>query len=304
MKITKANLSDKPIIYRMWKDAFAEDDGGSVDHYFSAYYAEDQCWILRDEDMIVSTLQVHKHDMMLMGKRIRISYIVGVVTHPLYRNKGFMRKLLNGVIEILERTDLVTVLQGYTPEIYEPFGFEKVYRRRKYSLDKSMIPLLSAQGITYTADVSEMSALYREFTQHFTGYMLRNEAHFTKAISEIKAMDGKVIYYREGGVLKGYCVFYVHDTHIEIDEMIYLDSVGLLKMMSTLCNSKDRIILYLSQSEDLARILPKAVYSWQEYMSVRINDLALFNQCFGTRVTNAKEGFNSVNKPLWIHDSQ
>lgn len=304
MKLCKASATDKEILYKQWKEAFEHDDGGSIDHYFSAYYNPNECYILKDENTILSSLQVHRHVMVLQGKRIEVSFIVGVLTPPEFRKKGYMKMLMDEVLDMLDHQNLITVLQAYIPEIYEPFGFQKIYRRKKFIVDKTMVPVLSAQGISYTVDPGDLQAFYKQFTAHFDGYFLREDGYYQKRFAELKAEGGRVMILKEQGVVKGYCMFTVEQKHIDIDEILYIDAVSLLKMVSTLLNGKDKVILHVSAHEDLSRILPGAQASLEEYMSVRINDFDLFNKLFETRATTVSQAMTLGGKPLWVHDSQ
>ncbi|TFG81180.1 MAG: GNAT family N-acetyltransferase [Erysipelotrichales bacterium] len=304
MKLCKASATDKEVLYKQWKEAFEHDDGGSIDHYFSAYYNPKECYLLKEEDTILSSLQIHRHTMVLQGKRLEIAYIVGVLTPPAFRKKGYMKRLMEEVLDILDHQCLITVLQAYIPEIYEPFGFQKIYRRKRFTVDKSMVPTLSTQGISYTMDSHDLLSLYKQFTSHFDGYFLREEGYFEKRIAELKAEGGKVMILKEQGVVKGYCIFTIEAKHIDIDEILYVDAVSLLKMVSTLLNGKDKVMLHVSANEDLSRILPDSPVNLEEYMSVRINDFDLFNKLFETRVTTSSQAMTLGGKPLWVHDSQ
>lgn len=304
MKLCKASATDKEILYKQWKEAFEHDDGGSIDHYFSAYYNPNQCYMLKDGDTILSSLQVHRHVMVLQGKRLEIAFIVGVLTPPAFRKKGYMKKLMDEVLDILDHQCLITVLQAYIPEIYEPFGFQKIYRRKKFTIDKSMVPVLSTSGISYTVDPKDLQTFYKQFTTHFDGYFLRGDNYYEMRFAELKAEGAKVMILKEQGVVKGYCMFSIEPKHIDIDEILYVDAVSLLKMVSALLNGKDKVILHVSANEDLNRILPGSSATLEEYMSVRINDFDLFNKLFETRVTTASQAMTLGGKPLWVHGSQ
>lgn len=304
MKLYRASATDKAILYKQWKDAFAHDDGGSIDYYFNTYYDPTECYLLKEGESILSSLHVHRHTMVLHGKRISASYIVGVLTPMEYRRKGYMKHLMDEVLDMLSHQDLVTVLQGYNPELYEPFGFEKIYRRKKIMVDNTMIPVLSSQGISYTVDPKEFQSFYREFTKHFTGYFLREQGYYEKRFGELKAEGGKVLVLKEDGVVKGYCMFSIQPKSIDIDEILYVDALSCLKMISTLLNGKEKVFLHVSEHEELTRILPGSSANLEEYMSVRINDFDLFNKLYDTRVSSARQAMALSGKPLWIHDSQ
>ena len=276
MKLYRASATDKAILYKQWKDAFAHDDGGSIDYYFNTYYDPTECYLLKEGESILSSLQVHRHTMVLHGKRISASYIVGVLTPMEYRRKGYMKHLMDEVLDMLSHQDLVTVL----------------------------IPILSSQGIPYTLDPQEYQTFYKEFTKHFTGYFTREDGYYEKRFGELKAEGKKVLVLKEDGVVKGYCMFGIQPKSIDIEEILYVDALSCLKMISTLLNGKEKVFLHVSEHEELTRILPGSSANLEEYMSVRINDFDLFNKLYDTRVSSARQAMSLSGKPLWIHDSQ
>ncbi|MBN2849068.1 MAG: GNAT family N-acetyltransferase [Erysipelotrichaceae bacterium] len=304
MKLCRASATDKAILYQQWKAAFAHDDGGSIDHYFNALYDPMECYLLKENDSILCSLQVHRHTMNLHGKRVSVSYIVGVLTPPEHRRKGYMKRLMDEVLDMLSHQDLITVLQAYNPSLYEPFGFARVYKRKRIWVDKSMVPSLSSQGISYNADPGELTAFYKEFTKHFDGWFVREGDYYEKRFAELRAEGASILTLKEDGVLKGYCMFSINGRHADIQEILYLDTLSLLKMISALLMGKEKVVLHVSQHENLTRVLPGSTESEEDYMSVRINDYDLFNKLFDTRVNSPLQAMTMGQKPLWISDSQ
>lgn len=304
MKLRLAKPSEEKLIYAWWKEMFAFDDGGYTDYYFAHLYPQAKTYVLADDqDELVSCLNVHPKVLIFNGQRFRASMIVGVMTLPKHQHKGYMHELLNGVLKILSATELFTLIQAYEEGIYAPFGFEDAYFRRQFIVDQKQLPVMSAQGVSSVIDPVSMKALYERFTSHFNGSALRTLEDIKSLIEEVKAQKGKILSYQADQTLKAYALAFPHASHIEIDEIIYTDTQSLLTILGALGNSNPRLLLKVSQAEDLSRLLPNSPMEIKSYTAIRINDLALFNEHFKLNVKNTSEALHAFKAPLWIREN-
>jgi len=304
MKLRLAKASEDRIIYNWWKEIFSFDDGGYTDFYFQHLYPSAKTYVLADEkDELVSCLNVHSKVLTFNGDRFRASFIVGILTVPQHQHKGYMHELLNGVLEILSATELFTLIQAYKEQAYAPFGFEDAYFRRHYIIDQKHLPVMSATGVSTQEDPLSMKELYQSFTSHFSGSPLRSEADFKLLIEEVKAQKGRVITFAQDAKLKAYALIYPQTSHIDIDEIVYSDTLSLMTLLSTLGNSNPHLLLKVSQAEDLTRLLPHSPMEIKTYTSIRINDLKLFNDHFKMNVRSTKEALHGFKAPFWIREN-
>jgi predicted acetyltransferase len=304
-RLRRAKEEDKSLIYRWWKGIFAEDDGGHTDYYFDQLYQTKQSYLLVDEqNELISSCQVHTKTLDFNGKPLQVSFIVGVFTLPKYRGQGYMKELLTKVLEILEYRDLLTFIQGYNPNLYVPFGFEKIYIRNHYWLDTLSLPTLSPMGITYSCSALELKDLYKQFTKHFTGYVIRSTEDFNQLLLELNALGGKLIAYQENERLLAYAFVYAFSNHIEIEEMVYLNSKAMMAILGSLKSTNLPIRLSVSQKEDLSRIFPYATLEQKEYTNVRLNDARLMNELYKLNIKSAEALFMASEKPIWFRENQ
>lgn len=305
MKIRLAREDERPLITRYWKEIFAHDDGGHSDFYFALSYQSKQSYCLVDDkDQIVSSCQVHTKTLDFNGKPLQVSFIVGVFTLPQHRGQGYMRILLEEVLDILSHRDLLTFIQGYDPELYTSFGFEKIYYRSNYTILPRQLPILSPQGVTTNLSAQEMLDLYQSFTSHFTGYAKRSLLDFQLLLQENHAMGGRVLAYHKQGKLEAYAFIYPHRDYLELDEVIYLNAMSLMTLLSSLSSANLPLKLSVSSKEDLTKILPGIRVETFPYTNVRLNDVALFNELYKVRVVNVQEAFTFARKPLWFRENQ
>ena len=305
MTLRLAHPDEHRLIYHWWKDIFAFDDGGHIDYYFSTYVPNAQIYVLADaQDQLLSALCVHFKTLSINGSTFQSSFIVGIFTPPKHRHHGYMHQLLNGVLAHRSHNDLLTLIQAYEPGVYAPFGFVDLYARRQFILDARHVPVISSQGVTYEPDPIAMTALYRRFTAHFNAFAVRTVQDMEDLIGEVKAQQGRIISVGNGADLNAYAFIFPHSTHIEIDEIVYTDAKALLQIVSTLLASSAKVLLKVSQAEDLTKLFPKAPMERVPYTAIRINNLELFNAHFGVSAANPQAALVTLNRPLWFRENQ
>jgi predicted acetyltransferase len=302
MKVVMADVNDKPDIYRLWKQAFSHDDGGYTDHYFKSLYDQADTYLLRDEQEIYCTLQVQKHVMMLHGKLIEYGFIMGVVTPPQFRRQGMMRKLMNEVLAILDRQCLVSVIQGYQPEIYYEYGFMPTYYQQQLRLERSKQSGRDSKGVVFGYQPQLMAELYQAFTQHFNGYRQRDILYYQQWLPSLQAMGYQVaLCYSDSEMVIGYMVYKVLDHLLAIEEIIYINAPTLRRLVNFGFSIAEQVQLKVSVAEHIERLF--VVSEQQIIMStmVRINDYHLFNELYGRQVSEVSEAM-AAEKPLYFNE--
>lgn len=301
--IRYALTEEKNKIHDIWKDTFAFDDGGFTDFFFAELYDKGLHYVLVQEDVIASIASVFKHDFMIGGKRLKVSMISGVATLPVYRQRGFMSKLMNEVLDQMSHQDLVTMIQAYDPAIYKKFGFEVVYHRRRYYFNYRGFNYSSTDGIKDEIRIDDLLRIYRRFTRLFSGFKIRNAEYYTTMLKGIKAQDQMIrIVYDSNGNPKGYFVYERNLKQIIIHECLYLDAKTLNKILSYCLSQRENVILYLSEYERIERLYPGVAYDTSDYTMVRINDYQLFNKLFKSEIIDPHSAMTIDNKPLFMHE--
>ncbi len=305
MIIRKAQESDKERIEKAWRHIFADDDHGHSDFYFKFAYDPFQAFLLTtDQDELISCAQVHEKTLMFAGKALKVSFIVGLLTLPQYRRQGYMNKLLTEILEIQERKHHFTIIQAYDPTLYLKYGFEPIYDRVTYNIEPNQVPVISSVGISTQIQAEDMLKLYKQFTQHFDGYIRRDLVDFKKLQQEILAQGGKLVAYLQNGQLEAYGCVLFENGDVIFDEVVYLNANALLKCINAVTSLNKMIKIKVSPKENLKRILVNATSTSEVYTFVKLNDAKLFNELFKSNVTSAQEAFLLTQKPLWIRENQ
>ena len=68
------------------------------------------------------------------------------------------------------------------------------------------------------------------------------------------------------------------------------------------CGATGNVFTFVSEYENMGKLLLNAEVSTFGAMMVKINDEALFEECFNRSAKPLKDAFHDVNKPLYIHE--
>ena len=187
--------------------------------------------------------------------------------------------------------------------MYIQFGFEMVYYRRRYTVQRSQIPTCSNEGLTYKIKSEDLLEVYTAYVRRFDGFYLRTKEDFDHLHEECNAEGGKLIaYYDQNQQIQGYASLYQTAQGIEVRECIYLNSVALFKLLNLALQLKNEILVHTTADEHLEKIIKDV--TWQDYgfTMARVNDYDLFNRLYGTTVASPKEAFALSGKPLFMHE--
>ncbi len=301
--ITKATAKDKEQIHALWKEAFSFDDGGYTKFFFDRYYKNEHAFVLKEDKQVLASMIKAPHWMMLHGKMIQASMISGAVTHPEHRSKGYFHQLMAAVLDECEHQELVTVIQAYDPELYKEFGFEEVYPRKQLLIKRQDVPQMSDSGMTYRLDYKNLVKVYSQFTAKFDGFMVRDEAYFRDLSFEVEAQGGKIVTcYDTQGEISGYAVLYLIDGILTIQEIVYLDSRALMKILNHCLQLRFECVVEVSEAELLEKLFPKAEVKHKSNLMVRINNKALFQRLYGCKVSGVHKAMEA-EKPLWYNET-
>lgn len=86
-------MSVKEQVRQLWETCF-NDDEAFVDLYFRLRYTDQINKAIIEDGKVISALQMISYPMTFCGRTVAASYISGACTHPDYRVRGAMRRLL------------------------------------------------------------------------------------------------------------------------------------------------------------------------------------------------------------------
>lgn len=299
-KATEERLDE---IRQVWKLCFPDEDPRYTEFFFKNVYKADNCFVNVIDGKVVSTLVRNPHTIMFNDRVLATSMIVGCATLPNEQRNGYMKQLLETVLDACENSELITLIQTETPELYEPYGFRNIYRRKDYILERKDVKSITNFGCAYEPSPIDLLKVYSAFIRRFNGFYPRDLEYFKTYKKQISAVGGKFVAYYDGNnQIRGYAVMIPQGKELRVEELIYLDSMSLMKLCNAALQERRIIHLLVSDAEDFSKVFPEAKIRSYDSTMVRLNDAKLFSRIFNTKVNSVQEAFALSNKPLNLNE--
>ena len=300
--IRYASKEDKLDIKKIWDSCFELDNNGYNEFFFNNLYRPEDTYIISNDKEIMSTGSRSKHVYMINNKPLKGSLIYGLATSKEYRNNGFMTKILNTMLDQIQYQELVTFIQSDKPELYKPYGFEPIYYKVKYTIEKNKNTIYDTSGCRTNVSCNDLLALYIEVMKRFNGYMIRDLHYYELYLQEIKAQKGDIIAIYDNGKITGYMSIIKKGQEVTIEECIYLDAKALVILLSFALKIGNTVYLNLTKYENVDTLFNHSNKEIYPHTLMRINDYNLFNKLFQLDIHNTKEAMDSFKKPLFIRE--
>lgn len=301
--IRRATEEQTEEIKKLWITCFPLEDSRYIDFYFKNYYKPQYAWCNVHDDKIISVVIRTPHAMMFNGRVLRTSMLSGIATLPEYRHKGYMQEVMDVVLDACEHSELITILRTEKPKMYERFGFQMVYNRSIYRLKRSDVKRITIYGCAYEPTPLDLLKVYSAFIKRFNGFYARDLEYFVKYKQEVIHTGGKIVaYYNSKNQIMGYAVMKPNGDDLEVEELIYLDSMSLVKLLNACLQEKKNVEICVSDAEDLGKLFPKAERKKVAVTMARLNDAQLFSRLYGRRVSSVDSAFAISTKPLNLNE--
>ncbi|MEG2171506.1 MAG: GNAT family N-acetyltransferase [Erysipelotrichaceae bacterium] len=300
--IRDALTKDKEEILAVWKSAYPTKADSFLDLFFHERFDQGKCILVEQDGRIVSTLQYHEESMAFSKRLLSIAYLHNLGTIPDYRKRGHMRKLMDATLDEVNHNYMLSIMEAYNPRIYEPFGFEVIYYQKHYNVRPQHLEKVNTVGIEINVKAEDLLELYLRYTKHFDGYLTRDEAYFEQLIECSKLSNyGLCAYLSPHNQIDGYAFYEIVHNEVVIKEIIYMESIALLKLMKQVIGNHSNMEVIVSQSEKLEKVIPLLIPKKMSYMMARINNYDLFNKLYNVEVKNVKEAYTLLNKPKFLN---
>jgi len=256
-KIRKATDCDYGVIKQMWINNFKEDSIQYVNFHFEHIYDINNTYALEIDHMIICVLQMVPLEIMFKGKVETISFVVGVATNPMFRQLGYMRKLLNYALED-RKDEVITVLQAYNWDVYKSFGFDIKYYKKKVIIN-DLSKIEENQHIQFfneAFDYKDLVKVYNQYVADKDGYRVRDENYYQKYLLESYEIDSislKVAYNQDNEIV-GYIAYsqdIENENQLYVSEAIYTSKDVLLQLLKQIQTNSQVITVLLSSFDNI-----------------------------------------------------
>ena len=235
--ITKADENDLEEIRELWLESFDDEDLTTTNFYFEYEYDKNYTYLLKNNNEIITMLQIRPIPICLNNKLEEDYFIVGVCTREAYQRKGYMRKLLDYVLD--QYNDATIYLQAYNPEVYKDFGFTFSHYIKRCLIDQCKTDQIDS--IIKDKHYDLLLSLYNQYTSNFEEFCVRDIEYYKRLYKRCKAYNQEIEIYKYNDDYDGYTITYMDDHLLRCNEIIYKDDDSLNRILSTLLNKYDKI---------------------------------------------------------------
>ena len=284
MKIQSGEDKYKETLMSMWKLCFPADTDEFICFYFDKVYKNDETLLLFEDNSLVASLQMIPYPVKT-GHNIHLGgYISGAMTHPDFRKKGYMEKLLNvSFSEMQKKGYHFTFLipqQDWLFQYYSKFGYEKAFPSfidtiASVPTEKTdSIYLRDKEVQTYQSideiDLNDFYIIYSRFLTDKQNAILKTKKQLENILSEVFSDNGFLlandwgfafIFVREDKIVIK--EFYCHDEEIKQIFLLFIGKIHPDKEIIIQNNPDAHFLRYKGMIKNLTdsdNPLPKDIY--------------------------------------------
>lgn len=299
--IKEAKQEQNTEIYELWKSAYPTRSKDYLDFYFAYIFDHGSCIFLPQDDKIISSLQMNAHVLKFHGRYLQCTYIFGVATLPDYRRRGHMHYLMDAALDEISHNHLITFVEAFNPKLYAPYGFETIYDAKTYHINTRYFEKVNTKGVSHQFTSIDLYDLFQIYEKHFGCCYRRSEAYYEQFVIRNTIDHRDICVYRnKHQEICGYAVYTKNDVEVKVSEIVYLDSIALMKLLRYISDGYPDIQVSVSQSEKLEKLFPLTIPKKTGMTMARINNYELFNKLFNCSVHTPKEAFAILNKPIFL----
>jgi predicted acetyltransferase len=231
-------------IKSMWSCCF-DDNASFVDWYFESIYRPENTLCVWEKDTMVSSLQILPRQIFIRGAFQPVGYVVGVMTLPQYRGRGYAGHLLQAAAELMDQRGifLSVLVSDVDPRFYRKFGWELTH-----SLTEMTIEAESAAAVAAMADLqfrlkpaqTDAIPLLQSYYERYCsngrhGYFSRDSGNWRNIFADLELDSGQayLIMNEDGASSCGYVLLlpqmqlkmHMPPKPLKIKECVYFDAL-------------------------------------------------------------------------------
>lgn len=199
-----ATENDFQAIIRLWHRSFGDNDM-YIERFLNMLFNSKNCLIYRETSSILSMLFLLDSKIVSNASIYPAYYVYAACTAPENRGQGIMSKLLKYAIAYSAREGkdflCLSPADEHLFEYYSRFGFNKLFKRKEFTLSRSIMSQLSEDGAQPTMPSIEEVKSLRDQTLSTGNSLLWNEDIIEYAIEETNFLAEKISSFKKMEIL-------------------------------------------------------------------------------------------------------
>lgn len=191
----------------LWESSFT-DSKCLLNYYYNYLIADTEIYVIEMDGGIRSMLHLNPNRITVGGKQTETRLLNGICTEKLYRDKGYMKELLNKVIRDMYVKGLPFIaITTKDEKMFYPFHFRQVYEKSDFGAFcnnekvQDIDDLLGWNiGKTVTLRVATKEDIPRlvVFAEELLAmqgqiYTIQDETYYEKTMDRLKSLDGGIL---------------------------------------------------------------------------------------------------------------
>lgn len=225
LSIRTATMQDKKALYHLWKICFG-DEASFMDFFFEKRVPPEFTICGEIDGTIVNAMYSFPMHIRIRGKILPCATLAGFSTHPAYRSKGYMRQTFQTLMRHLYQSGIL--LAPHTPAVldsYYKFGHYPVstsayFKGNGKNLASNCPGCI--EKIDLTGDVSQLYAVYNQFSKKYSGIIARSFPDFQLKCDDYASDGGTCLTYSANKQMQAYCVYYDKEDYTYAEEVCFL----------------------------------------------------------------------------------
>lgn len=238
MDIRYAKGEDLENLKDIWNYCFGDEES-FVEYYFNNKYKPENTIIVEEDAELKSSLQLNQYKIKLNNKVYDTSYIVGVSTYPNARGKGYMKDMMDFLLnELYKKGQIVSLLMPIDYRLYRKYGYEHCYDQIEYKLNIDGLKQFKINGDFEKVNknhIDYMIDIYNDFLSKCNGYVVRDKFYYENLFKEIKCENGH-IYIHKDNEYDGYIIYFIMGDTMFVREVCYKNINSLKSMLKFIFN--------------------------------------------------------------------
>jgi predicted acetyltransferase len=226
----------------LWKQCFPGDNAEFIAFYFDKVYKNEETIIYLEDNKPIASLQIIPYSLQLGTNRFQSGYISGAMTHPAFRKKGYMSRLLTASFEVMKEKGyeyaFLIPQEEWLVGYYRKFGFvpafpeyeETLCNRDRFCLEQTSLPIVRIDTMKAAFDFSAVYAVYARFLERIPNVVLKSYVQFSHILIDFFNDQG-VLFFSDQGM----AFSLKREKQLILKEFFYQDEAVKQKFLKSVC---------------------------------------------------------------------
>lgn len=215
----------KKRVRELWDICFGDSEAFTK-LYFSKRYSEEVNLAIEEEGKVISALQILPYPMTFCGEIIPTGYISGACTHPDYREKGAMKRLLlKSFHRMLENNVLLTTLipaEEWLFGYYFKTGYVPVFENSEQAFSSKRLSPSSEYLISeFTSSQTDVYPFFDKKMKERPCCIQHTLEDFQVILDDLHLGKGQLLTARVKDKIAGLAFCYLKDNRLYVPELFF-----------------------------------------------------------------------------------